>query len=88
MDLHLQKSKSVRLKEIGKDEAWLQEEVQKDPSILGIGDLSVIERERRQITGGKIDFLMYDPETLIRYEVELMLGKVDESHIIRTIEYI
>ena len=87
MDLHLQKSKSVRLKEIGKDEAWLQEEVQKDPSILGIGDLSVIERERRQITGGKIDFLMYDPETLIRYEVELMLGKVDESHIIRTIEY-
>jgi len=31
--------------------------------------------------------LLYDPEANRRYEVELQLGKVDESHIIRTIEY-
>jgi hypothetical protein len=28
-----------------------------------------------------------DPEEELRYEVEIMLGTVDESHIIRTIEY-
>jgi len=30
---------------------------------------------------------LHDPETNRRYEVELQLGKSDESHIIRTIEY-
>jgi hypothetical protein len=30
---------------------------------------------------------LYDRENEKRYEVELMLGKVDESHIIRAIEY-
>jgi hypothetical protein len=39
------------------------------------------------ITGGRIDLLMYDPESETRFEIEVMLGAVDESHIIRTIEY-
>jgi hypothetical protein len=39
----------------------------------------------RQPVGGRIDFLMRDTETY--YEVEIMLGTLDESHIIRTIEY-
>lgn len=30
---------------------------------------------------------MYDPEDDIRYEIEIMLGTLDETHIIRTIEY-
>jgi len=87
MDYQYQKPTSVRLRDVGKDEKWLQEQVEKDPSILGLGDLSIIERERKQSSGGRIDFLMYNPEDGIRYEIELMLGKVDESHIIRTIEY-
>jgi len=87
MDYQYQKPTSVRLRDVGKDEKWLQEQVEKDPSILGLGDLSIIERERKQSSGGRIDFLMYYPEDGIRYEIELMLGKVDESHIIRTIEY-
>ena len=87
MDFQYQKPNTVRLRDVGKDEKWLQEQVEKDPSILGLGDLSVIERERKQISGGRIDFLMYNPENGVRYEIELMLGKVDESHIIRTIEY-
>lgn len=87
MDYQYQKPTSVRLRDVGKDERWLQEQVEKDPSILGLGDLSIIERERKQSSGGRIDFLMYNPEDGIRYEIELMLGKVDESHIIRTIEY-
>ncbi len=31
--------------------------------------------------------LLSDPESNRRYEVEIQLGKLDESHIIRTIEY-
>lgn len=30
---------------------------------------------------------MYDPDRELQYEVEIMLGSLDESHIIRTIEY-
>ena len=81
------KSEAVRLREIGFDEKWLQDRVNEDPSILGLGELSVITREHSQPSGGRIDFLMYDPEDGIRYEIELMLGRVDESHIIRTLEY-
>jgi len=44
-------------------------------------------RERRQPQGGKIDFLMHIEEADTYYEVEVMLGALDESHIIRTIEY-
>jgi hypothetical protein len=39
------------------------------------------------IGGGRLDTILYDPEELKRYEVEIQLGKTDESHIIRTIEY-
>ena len=75
------------LRDIGHDEKWLQNLINDDPSILGLGDLAVIERERSQPTGGRLDFLLSDPEEGVRYEVEVMLGRLDESHIIRTIEY-
>lgn len=87
MPLEYKKANSVRLREVGKDESWLQEVILADPSILGLGDLLIIQRERIQPTGGRIDFVMSDPEEGIRYEVEIMLGTLDESHIIRTIEY-
>lgn len=76
-----------RLRDLGFDEKWLQERISEDPSILGLGDLVVITREHAQPTGGRIDFLMYDPEEEARYEIEVMLGRVDETHIIRTLEY-
>lgn len=81
------KAEPKRLRELGLDERWLQERINEDPSILGLGDLVVIERERVQPSGGRIDFLMYDPEDGVRYEIEVMLGRLDETHIIRTIEY-
>jgi len=52
------------------------------------GELTVRETERRQPRSGRLDILLEDPEYMTRYEVELMLGKVDESHIIRCIEYL
>src|SRR6266576_1862407 len=68
-------------------EKWLQERIVEDPSILGLGEVIVIERERPQERAGRLDLLLADPEQNRRYEVELMLGSTDESHIIRCIEY-
>lgn len=81
------KAKPITLRDAGRDEKWLQELISKDPGVLGFGDVLVIQRERPQPTGGRIDLVLSDPEENVRYEVEIMLGAVDESHIIRTIEY-
>ena len=83
----LQKINPQSLRSLGLNEAWLQQQILDGPSLLGFGDLQVIKRERIQASGGRIDFLMAELENEIRYEVEVMLGPVDESHIIRTIEY-
>lgn len=69
------------------NERWLQERIIEDPSILGLGNLDVRESERVQPTGGRLDLLMSDPDSLTRYEVEIQLGASDEKHIIRTLEY-
>jgi hypothetical protein len=68
-------------------EKWVQGQIAEDPSILGLGDLIMKDKERLQPSGGRLDLLLQDPETLKRYEVEIQLGATDESHIIRTIEY-
>ena len=37
----------------------------------------IIERERKQSSGGRLDFLFLDPETQTMYETEIMLGDTD-----------
>jgi len=69
------------------NEKWVQAKIAEDPSIIGLGELNLKDTERPQPSGGRLDLLLHDPETNRRYEVELQLGKSDESHIIRTIEY-
>lgn len=69
------------------NEKWVQDLIANDPSILGLGDLVLRERERIHPRAGRLDLLLQDPETKRRYEVELQLGSTDEAHIIRTIEY-
>jgi len=69
------------------NEKWLQAKIEEDPSIVGLGDLLLRASEKRLKGGGRLDTLLYDPEDNRRYEVEIQLGKTDESHIIRTIEY-
>ena len=69
------------------NEKWLQERIAEDPSVLGLGDLILKDRERLQPRAGRLDLLLQDPDTSNRYEVEIQLGGTDESHIIRTIEY-
>ncbi|MFV1878394.1 hypothetical protein [Nioella sp.] len=68
-------------------ENWVQDIIANDPSILGLGDLVLRDRERIQNRAGRLDLLLQDPETYKRYEVELQLGATDETHIIRSIEY-
>jgi hypothetical protein len=68
-------------------ETWLRDRIVEDPAILGLGDLDVKDAERTQPSGGRLDLLLADPESGKRYEVELMLGPVNENHIVRCIEY-
>jgi hypothetical protein len=71
----------------GLDERWVQARIVDNPKLLGLGDLVVKDKERSQPGGGRLDLLLQDPETARRYEVEIQLGRTDETHIIRTIEY-
>ena len=69
------------------NEKWVQDLIAEDPSILGLGDLVLRDKERRQPRAGRLDLLLQDSDSQRRYEVEIQLGSTDESHIIRTIEY-
>ncbi len=68
-------------------EAWLHDRIANDTSILGLGELDVIGKELALSGGGRLDMLLADFENGIRYEIEIMLGATDPSHIIRTLEY-
>lgn len=69
------------------NEKWVQEKIAEDPSMLGLGDLVLKDKERNHNSAGRLDLLFQDADSQRRYEVEIQLGKSDESHIIRTIEY-
>ena len=69
------------------NERWLQDIIAEDPSIIGIGDVILKDKERIHHGAGRLDLLLQDADGNERYEVEIQLGATDESHIIRTIEY-
>jgi len=69
------------------NEKWVQNIINEDPSILGLGELIPRDKERPQPHAGRLDLLLQDADQTKRYEVEIQLGHTDESHIIRTIEY-
>lgn len=79
--------KALRIRDCGYDEFWLQDQIVANPSSLTLGELEIVMRERYQSSGGRLDILLKDPEDDSMYEVEVMLGETDETHIIRTIEY-
>lgn len=68
-------------------ERWVQDRIAEDPEMLGLGSLILKDKERMHPQAGRLDLLLQDTESDRRYEVEVQLGKTDESHIIRTIEY-
>ena len=69
------------------NERWVQDRIAEDPSILGLGDVVLKDKERIQPRAGRLDLLLQDAEASHRYEVEVQLGGTDETHIIRTVEY-
>lgn len=69
------------------NEAVLQDYICEDPTRLGLGEMDVLGRERSQEAGGRLDILLSDTDKNRRYEVEIMLGATDPSHIVRCIEY-
>ena len=61
-------TKTISLREAGKDERWLQDLIAKSPSILGLGEVEIVHRERKQPTGGRIDLILpagYDTQKII-----------------------
>jgi hypothetical protein len=77
----------LSIREAWLDEYWLQDQIVENPACLGLGELETIAKERQQSSGGRLDILLKNPEDDSMYEVEVMLGETDETHIIRTIEY-
>ncbi len=68
-------------------EKWVQDRIAEDPTLLGLGDVILKDKERLQPKAGRLDLLLQEADSNRRYEVEVQLGATDESHIIRTIEY-
>jgi hypothetical protein len=77
----------VYIRSVGKDEYWLQDIIYDNPKVLTLGNLVPVNKEKKQSSGGRLDILLKDPEQNSMYEVEVMLGETDPSHIIRSIEY-
>jgi hypothetical protein len=69
------------------NEKCIQNLIAVDPSILGLGKLDFISKEKVVPGKGRLDLLLGDLDANVRYEVEIQLGKTDPSHIIRVLEY-
>ncbi len=65
----------------------MQDQICDNPSILTLGDLELVTREKIQWKNGRLDILLKDEDEGKMFEVEVMLGETDEKHIIHTIEY-
>lgn len=70
------------------NESWLEQLVCDDPEILGLGKIKVLSQQKRQKDGiGRLDLLLESQDKGTVFVVELMLGPIDGSHIVRTIDY-
>lgn len=67
-------------------EKMVEDKIKENPSMLGLGDLSLSTSQKRQ-KNGIVDLILEDEVSSIKYIVELQLGKLDPSHIIRLVEY-
>ncbi len=68
-------------------ERWVEDRIVENPALLGLGEVEIRGRQRSQPKAGRLDLLLEETESKKRYEVELQLGRSDESHIIRAVEY-
>jgi hypothetical protein len=87
MEQEIKLGKKIFIRNAGKDEYWLQDIIYANPEKLGLGNLISVRKEKIQSKGGRLDILLKDPTDSTMYEIEVMLGETDPSHIIRSIEY-
>jgi len=88
MENEIKIGKKIFIRSTGKDEYWLQDIICDNPNVLPLpGNLVCVYKEKRQSKGGRLDILLKERDDNIMYEVEVMLGETDPSHIIRAIEY-
>ena len=69
------------------DESWLEKQIKDNPEILGLPNATAISSQVHHKHGGIVDLLLKDADNEVFYTVELMLGPLDASHIVRTIDY-
>jgi hypothetical protein len=75
-------------KEFGLKEKDIENVIFLDPSILNLPTkVRVVAQQRRHSRAGILDLLLQSEDQETRYVVELQLGVLDETHIVRTIEY-
>ena len=87
-ELRYEKLKKISIREHPElRESWVQERIAEDPAMLGLGIVVLKDKERIHPGAGRLDLLLQELDGIRRFEVEIQLGKTDESHIIRTIEY-
>ena len=69
-------------------ETWLEETICCEPSILRLGDIKIMERQRRQKDGiARVDLIAQSEDKTEIFVIEMMLGPLDSSHIVRSVEY-
>jgi len=56
MEINYKKTKKTSLKEENLNETWLQDQINKDPSILGLGEIIILKKESPK-RSAPIDFL-------------------------------
>jgi hypothetical protein len=61
------------------NERWLQDRIEEDPSLLSLGDVQALRRDKPEPAGGRSDCVLYNPDQEVRYEVEILLGATEES---------
>jgi hypothetical protein len=49
-------------KDAGLNEKWVQDRIAENPSILGLGELILKDKERIQPKAGRLDLLLQDPD--------------------------
>lgn len=77
------------LRRMEKDEKWLQDWICDDPTRLGLGSVTIKEKELRHYVGkgGRLDILAYNAGIDTFYEIEIMLGECDSDHGFRVLDY-
>jgi len=69
------------------DERWLENQIVAQPAVLALGEITILHHQLIHKDAGRLDLLAEDKENQYRYAIELMLGKLDKSHIVRAIDY-